>query len=162
MEHYNNPFEPITLLVVVRKAPRLVVPALETPNNVLHISTENAFGTVLSSHMLLFEASQPIHEQYSKVGHLPTSHGLARSLERVLVTYYPLAGRLRPGPTPTQLQLACNAQGAMYVDAQANISLAELRKLDKVYWSDLQYDVVPHGSSEIPPLIIQVYAYFPL
>lgn len=83
-------------------------------------------------------------------------HGIARGLEKVLVPYYPLAGRLRPGAERGKLELVCNGQGAVFVEAQANISLAELKRLDKVYWSELQYDFVPEASTEIPPLVIQV------
>eukprot|EP00250_Pteridium_aquilinum_P002774 c12994_g1_i1 orf=318-1085(+) len=162
MEAYKSHLEPLNLLVVVRRAPKLVLPSSETPRVTIHlpvVSSYLGFGSVLASHMLLFEG--PHHHSFHHEGGQmrSPSPALVRGLEKVLSSYYPLAGRLRAPPTGSdcsKLELICDGQGAVFVDAQANISLAELKKLDKVYWSELQYDFVGETSTEIPPLVIQV------
>ncbi|KAI5070981.1 hypothetical protein GOP47_0013232 [Adiantum capillus-veneris] len=161
MEPLRSPFDPINLLVVLRRAPRLVPPAGETPQTILYLPAVHAhagYGSILSSHMLLFEG----HHHHSFTNHetmINPAHAIARGLEKVLYSYYPLAGRLRV-PTGViergNLELVCNGLGAMFVEAQANVSLAELKKLDKVYWSELHYDYVGDASTEVCPLVVQV------
>ncbi|MCO5554613.1 hypothetical protein L7F22_008145 [Adiantum nelumboides] len=162
MEPFRSPFDPINLLVVLRRAPRLVPPANETPRTILHlptIPTSAGYGSTLSSHLLLFDAH---HHHHSFTSHETTSpsHALARGLEKVLCLYYPLAGRLRAstgtGVERGTLELVCNGVGAIFVEAQANVSLAELKKLDKVYWSELHHDYVGEASAEVCPLVVQV------
>lgn len=165
MDPYKSPYEPLNLLVVVRRAPRLVLPARETPRTIFYLPAVSAhvgFGSILSSHMLLFEAQhlQGFGNYYHEGGEVRSpSHAIVRGLEKVLCSYYPLAGRLRAptaGTDRSKVELVCHGQGAVFVEAQANISLAELKKLDKAYWSELQYDFVGDTPIDVPPLVIQV------
>ncbi|XP_058111559.1 shikimate O-hydroxycinnamoyltransferase-like [Magnolia sinica] len=44
------------------------------------------------------------------------------SLSRALVQYYPLAGRLHPGPSD-RLELECNAMGVLFVEAESDAQI---------------------------------------
>lgn len=165
MDPYTSPYEPLNLLVVVRRAPRLVLPARETPRTIFYlpaVSAHAGFGSILSSHIILFEAQhqQGFGHYYHEGGEVRSpSHEIVRGLEKVLCSYYPLAGRLRAptaGSDRSKLELVCHGQGAVFVEAQSNISLAELKKLDKAYWSELQYEFVGDTPIDVPPLVVQV------
>lgn len=150
----------LNLFVVSRRAPKLVFPARDTPRAILNLFPAHSFlglGTILSSHMLLFQAPSH-HQSFASYGSEVRNPSLAivKGLEKVLCSYYPLAGRLRVGSDHGKLELLCHGQGAVFVEAHANISLAELKKLDKTYWSELQYDSVGDIPSDVPPLVIQV------
>ncbi|EFJ17643.1 BAHD family acyltransferase, clade V [Selaginella moellendorffii] len=85
-----------------------------------------------------------------------------KSLEEILVLYYPLAGRLALS-RDMKLEVLCNDQGALFVEADANVSLEQFvkdSKLGQGLDANLRQFVysVPGAKSvlDIPPLVAQV------
>ncbi|EFJ29109.1 BAHD family acyltransferase, clade V [Selaginella moellendorffii] len=85
-----------------------------------------------------------------------------KSLEEILILYYPLAGRLALS-RDMKLEVLCNDQGALFVEADANVSLEQFvkdSKLGQGLDANLRQFVysVPGAKSvlDIPPLVAQV------
>ena len=87
-------------------------------------------------------------------------HALKLSLSRVLVDYYPLAGRLRAvDEDQGKLHVDCNAEGALFVEAFMPITVNDLLQpsnLPNQSWKKLLYKVVARSFLDVPPLIVQV------
>ncbi|XP_020238330.1 omega-hydroxypalmitate O-feruloyl transferase [Cajanus cajan] len=90
---------------------------------------------------------------------------LKSSLSRVLVDYYPLAGRLRRSSSIVcedddhKLEVDCNGQGAFFAEASMDATaqeLLELCKLPNDSWRKLLYKVEAQSFLDVPPLVIQV------
>ncbi|XP_020219185.1 fatty alcohol:caffeoyl-CoA acyltransferase [Cajanus cajan] len=83
---------------------------------------------------------------------------LKSSLARVLVDYYPLAGRLR-NVDDHKLQLDCNGEGALFAEAFVDTTLHQLLEPSKTpnkSWKKFLYKVEAHTFVDVPPLVIQV------
>ncbi|WJX42190.1 hypothetical protein P8452_29450 [Trifolium repens] len=85
------------------------------------------------------------------------------SLSRVLVDYYPLAGRLRSCSSnlddDKKLEVDCNGEGALFVEAFMAISADELiepSKLPNKSWRKFMYKVESQSFLDVPPLIVQL------
>ncbi|XVE69833.1 hypothetical protein DITRI_Ditri10aG0023400 [Diplodiscus trichospermus] len=85
---------------------------------------------------------------------------LRYSLSKVLVDYYPLAGRLRTCSLDDQkLEIDCNGEGAVFVDAFMDITCDEFLEISRKpnrSWRKLLYRVEAHSFLDIPPLVVQV------
>ena len=84
---------------------------------------------------------------------------IRNALEKVLVHYYPLAGRLTIS-SEGKLIVDCNGEGAIFVEAEANCSMKEIgdiTKPDPETLRKLVYDI-PGAKNilEVPPLVAQV------
>lgn len=86
---------------------------------------------------------------------------LKSSLARVLVDYYPLAGRLQTsGDDPNKLEVECNGQGALFAEGFLDRTAAELvegARRPNRSWRKLLYRVdQSQGLLGVPPLVIHV------
>jgi hypothetical protein len=79
------------------------------------------------------------------------------------VDYYPLAGRLRSCSSnlddDKKLEVDCNGEGALFVEAFMAISADELiepSKLPNKSWRKFMYKVESQSFLDVPPLIVQV------
>jgi omega-hydroxypalmitate O-feruloyl transferase len=84
---------------------------------------------------------------------------MKEALSKVLVHYYPLAGRLSIS-TEGKLIVDCTGEGAVFVEAEANCEMeqmGDIKKPDPVTLGKLLYDV-PGAKNilEIPPMVAQV------
>ena len=83
---------------------------------------------------------------------------IRESLAKLLVHFYPLAGRLILS-ADYKLQVDCQEQGVLFVEAVADHFIAELGELSRPapFMRQLVYDV-PDAKNilEVPPLIVQV------
>lgn len=154
MERSSSAFNPLNVLVVVRDAPILVAPAKVTPSRRFFFPVVNVFsgfGSILSSHTLLFDAPPGRHldDNYP-------AHTIRQALEKLLVPYYPFAGRLRPSGQHGKLEVVCDGQGVLFVDAYANITMVELKRLDRAFWSEFQFDEIVDDSTDVVPLVVQL------
>lgn len=88
---------------------------------------------------------------------------LKDSLSRVLVDYYPLAGRLKVSSENDQkLEVECNGEGALFAEAFMDITADEFSQAfhnPNRSWRKLLYKVDATTFLDIPPLVIQVRFY---
>ncbi|MCD7473536.1 hypothetical protein HAX54_015444, partial [Datura stramonium] len=133
---------------VYSKEPILISPISPTPNHTLYLSNldDQNFLRFSIKYLYLFTKSINLEK-------------LKYSLSRVLVDYYPLAGRLRKCPeNDNKLQVDCNGEGAIFAEAFLDLTADELllvsNKPDKS-WRKLLYKVEAQSFLDIPPLIVQ-------
>lgn len=129
--------------------PTLIPPNTQTPKHSLYLSNldDQKFLRFSIKYLYLFKNSI-------------SPDVLKHSLSKVLVDYYPLAGRLRTSKEDDQkLEVDCNGEGALFVEASMNISAEEFLQLSgkpNRSWRKLLYRVEAHSFLDIPPLVLQV------
>jgi hypothetical protein len=88
---------------------------------------------------------------------------LKSSLSRVLVDYYPFAGRFRTSTEDeNKLVVDCNGEGALFVEASMDITVEELLKssmMPNSSWKKIIYNMESKNAVDTPLLIIQVRLY---
>jgi hypothetical protein len=153
---------PFSLDFTVRRCePELVAPIKPTPHEFKLLSDlDNQEGFRFQIRVIqLYRCDPSMH------GKEPVKV-IREALAQALVFYYPFAGRLREGEPGGKLILECNAEGVMFIEADADVALEQFGDalhppfpcVDK-----LLYDVP--GSGEIlncPLLLIQVLIHLSL
>jgi omega-hydroxypalmitate O-feruloyl transferase len=139
-------------LEVTVKEPTLVFPAEPTPKHVYFLTNLDQNIAVSMRTVYFFNA------QEDKKNDDPAAV-IKGALSKLLVRFYPMAGRLGVSDDG-KLQVECEDQGALFVEAAADNCIAELGELSSPapFMRQLVYDV-PDANSilEVPPLIIQVH-----
>ncbi|KAJ3701487.1 hypothetical protein LUZ61_005192 [Rhynchospora tenuis] len=138
-------------VVVKASEPQLVAPAMETPNGLYYLSNLDQNIAVIIKTLYSFKSNEKGNETAVET--------MKDSLARVLVHYYPLAGRLTISPE-MKLIVNCTAEGAVFVEAEADCDLVDIGNLEKpdpITLGKLVYDI-PGAKNilEIPPLVAQV------
>ncbi|KAK9272678.1 hypothetical protein L1049_003055 [Liquidambar formosana] len=148
MENTNgNVFQ----LSVKQGQPTLVPPAEETQKGLYFLSNLDQNIAVIVRTIYCFKSDEMGHEMASEV--------IKNALAKVLVHYYPLAGRLTIS-SEGKLIVDCNGEGAVFVEAESDCAMNEIgdiTKPDPVTLGKLVYDI--HGAKnilEMPPLVAQV------
>ncbi|OVA17440.1 Transferase [Macleaya cordata] len=146
-----NNFE---LIIVKKGEPILVSPAEETQKGLYFLSNldQNMAGIVQT--IYCFKSSV----DYQKGNDL-ASQVIKDALAKVLVYYYPLAGRLMSG-AEGKLIIDCTGEGAVFVEAEADCMMEEIGDMklpNPQTLGKLVYDI-PSATSilEIPLLLAQV------
>ncbi|MED6171314.1 hypothetical protein PIB30_039667 [Stylosanthes scabra] len=109
---------PSIVFKVRRNPAELVAPAGPTPHELKLLSDIDDQQTL---RIFYFPAVQFFPCQPSMAGKDPV-HVIREALSKALVFYYPLAGRLREGPTG-KLMVDCTAQGVLFIEADADVTL---------------------------------------
>ncbi|KAK9221194.1 hypothetical protein WN944_009620 [Citrus x changshan-huyou] len=142
-------------LLVTRKAPELIVPERPTPREVKQISDiDDQESLRFQIPLLFFYKNDP---SPSMQGRDPVKV-IREAISKALVFYYPLAGRLKEGYN-RKLMVECNAEGVLFIEADANFTLEQLG--DDIqppcpYLNRLIYDVPgSEGILGCPLLLIQ-------
>ncbi|KAL8123257.1 omega-hydroxypalmitate O-feruloyl transferase-like [Apium graveolens] len=138
-------------LVVKQGEPMLVPPAEEIEKGLYFLSNLDQNIAVIVRTIYCFKSEEKGNENAVEV--------IKDALAKVLVHYYPLAGRLTISPEG-KLIIDCSSEGAVFVEAEANGALEEIgdiTKPDPVTLGKLVYNV-PGAKNvlEIPPLVAQV------
>ena len=130
--------------------PAVVRPSRPTPRHTLHLSNldDQWFLRFSIKYLYVFAAAVP-------------GDALRAALARVLVDYYPLAGRLRPSNDDEgKLVVDCNAEGALFAEARLpGLTAAEFlrgRARPHKSWRKLLYRVEAQSFVAVPPLVVQV------
>ncbi|KAK2666098.1 hypothetical protein Ddye_004672 [Dipteronia dyeriana] len=131
--------------------PTLVTPAEETEKGLYFLSNLDQNIAVIVRTIYCFKSDDKGNEKAGEV--------IKEALKKVLVHYYPLAGRLTIS-SEGKLIINCNGEGAVFVEAEANCSLEEIgdiTKPDPEALGKLVYDI-PGAKNilEMPPLVAQV------
>ncbi|KAF8400011.1 hypothetical protein HHK36_015884 [Tetracentron sinense] len=148
MENSNgNVFE----LSVKQGEPTLVPPAEETHRGLYFLSNLDQNIAVIVRTIYCFKWDDKGNERAGEV--------IKNALAKVLIHYYPLAGRLTIS-SEGKLIVDCNGEGAVFVEAEANCMMEEIGDIAKpnpVTLGKLVYDI-PGAKNilEMPPLVAQV------
>ncbi|KAL6511794.1 hypothetical protein OROGR_021391 [Orobanche gracilis] len=130
--------------------PTFICPKSPTPKKTIYLSNldDQKFLRFSIKYIYVFERSV-------------NTETIKESLSRVLVEYYPLAGRLKKcvENDDRKLEIDCNGEGAVFAEAKMDIRAEEFveffaakpnRSLRK-----LLYRVEAPGFLDIPPLVVQ-------
>ncbi|XP_020600032.1 omega-hydroxypalmitate O-feruloyl transferase-like [Phalaenopsis equestris] len=143
----GNAFE----LKVKQGEPTLVPPAEETEKGFYILSNLDQNIAVIVQTIYCFKSEEQGNERAAEV--------IKDALAKVLVHYYPLAGRLTISEQG-KLVVDCTGDGAVYVEAEADCDMADIgdiAKPDPATLGKLVYNV-PGAKSilDIPPMAAQV------
>ncbi|CAN0915882.1 Omega-hydroxypalmitate O-feruloyl transferase [Linum grandiflorum] len=139
------------VLNVTRKEPNLVPPAEDTDKGYYFLSNLDQNIAVIVRTIYCFKSQTRGNDNAAEV--------IKDALSKVLVHYYPLAGRLTLTPD-MKLIVDCSAEGAVFVEADADCDVSgigDITKPDPVSLGKLVYDI-PGAQNilQIPPLVVQV------
>lgn len=156
----ENGGEPKFELVVEQGEKTLVPPAEETEKGLYFLSN---FDQILNLENLEESLAVFVPTIYcfksEDEGNERANEIIKDALSKVLVRYYPLAGRLTMSPDG-RLMVDCTGEGALFVEAEANCRIEVIgdgTKPDPVTLGKLVYDVSDVKSIlEVPPLMAQV------
>ncbi|XP_057470391.1 alcohol acyltransferase 9 [Actinidia eriantha] len=129
--------------------PTLITPNTPTPNHSLYLSNldDQKFLRFSIKYLFLFKKSV-------------SSDTLKYSLSRLLVDYYPLAGRLRASSEDDQkLEVDCNGEGAVFAQAFMDVTAEDFLALSTKpnrSWRKLLYRVDARSFLDVPPLVVQI------
>ncbi|KAL6006493.1 histone H3.1 [Asimina triloba] len=137
--------------IVKQGEPALVPPAEATEKGLYFLSNLDQNIAVIVQTVYCFKADGKGNETATEV--------IKNALAKVLVHYYPLAGRLTIS-SEGKLIINCTAEGAVFVQAKANCSMdaiGDIAKPDPTMLGKLVYNI-PGAKNilEIPPLVAQV------
>lgn len=143
---------------VTKRPPLVVTPKRPTPTHPLYLSNiDDPFILRFHANLLSFYRS-PCDSSSSMKKEDPV-HIIKEALAKLLVHYYPFAGRLRDADDKGKLMLDCTGEGALFVEADADISLKDFGVLSPPFPPD--FDVIysvpgPDTVTGSPVLLVQV------
>lgn len=106
---------------VTKMAPVLVAPSEKTPSGSLSFSSLDLLPAM--------RCFVPMIHVF-RHGEEP-AEVIRGALAKALVHYYPVAGRIVPGPTDGELHVACTGEGVWFVRAAASCTLEDVSYLDR-------------------------------
>ncbi|KAL6280860.1 hypothetical protein ACE6H2_017741 [Prunus campanulata] len=138
-------------LSVLKEEPTLVPPVEETEKGLYYLSNLDQNIAVIVRTIYCFKSDLKGNEEAVAI--------IKSALSKVLVHYYPLAGRLSIS-TEGKLIVDCTGDGAVFVEAEANCEMekiGDITKPDPLTLGKLVHDI-PGAKNilEIPPLVAQV------
>ncbi|KAL5791542.1 hypothetical protein ACOSP7_000136 [Xanthoceras sorbifolium] len=138
-------------LIVKHEEPTLVPPAEETEKGLYFLSNLDQNIAVPIRTIYFYKSDSKGNEDAVKV--------IKNALSKLLVHYYPLAGRLTIS-SEGKLIVDCTSEGAVFVEAEANCAVDEIvdiSKVDPLTLGKLVYDI-PGAQNilQMPPLVAQV------
>lgn len=139
---------------LTRKAAVLIPPSLPTPKDFLYLSNlDDQAGLRCYMRALLFYRSNS-----SKKCDKDPARIIREGLAKVLVHYYPFAGRLRDAPAG-KLIVDCTGEGVLFVEADADVDLEQFGEMrSPIACTDqlLHDDLVSENVTNSPLMLIQV------
>ncbi|CAK7351983.1 unnamed protein product [Dovyalis caffra] len=164
MENHSN-----TALLLDRKDIVLVKPAKPTPSKVLSFSTiDNDPNLEILCHSVYVYKANSVSSNNGNADHDLASKlncqadpacVIKDAISKVLVHYYPLAGKLKRDGKDRKLHVNCNAEGVPFLEATANCKLASLKYLDGIdaeTAKEFVFDFPSKSDFGYHPLLFQV------
>ncbi|CAL0327914.1 unnamed protein product [Lupinus luteus] len=132
----------------------VVTPSQPTPNCVLPLSALDSqlFLRFTIEYLLVYKPGPGLDRAY-------TAAHLKAALAKAMVHYYPFAGRVRPGSSGLGLEVACKAQGAVFIEAFSDgYVVTDFEKASKTVtqWRPLLSLHVPDVLKGSPILVVQL------
>lgn len=131
----------------------VVTPSEPTPTRTLPLSAiDSQLFLRFTIEYLLIYKPRPCVE------HGPTVARLKSALAKALVPYYPLAGRVRPRPDGSGLEVVCRAQGAVFIEAVSDRTVSDFNRAPRyvTHWRKLLSVHVADVLKGAPPLVVQL------
>ncbi|KAK9749375.1 hypothetical protein RND81_02G121600 [Saponaria officinalis] len=137
----------------------MVKPSQKTPSKILPLSKLDMIVRAPKTHTNIFYIYDHPPSSKSPPPYTTVVETLKTALSKILVPFYPLAGRLQLNQNRDEYEINCNAVGALFVEAETNLTIkdlgdfqpsAELRQL-LILECDYTRDL-----SLIPLLMVQV------
>ncbi|KAF8397243.1 hypothetical protein HHK36_016153 [Tetracentron sinense] len=132
----------------------LVTPSEPTPSHVLSLSALDSqlFLRFTIEYLLLYRPRPASSDRHA------TATRIKAALAQALVPYYPLSGRVRPRSDGSNLEVVCRAQGALFVDAVADLTISDFERAPRytTQWRNLLSFHVADVLRGAPPLVIQL------
>ncbi|KAH0973422.1 hypothetical protein GBA52_025578 [Prunus armeniaca] len=151
MDNNSNGGGNVFQLRVKQGEPTLVSPAEETEKGLYFLSNLDQNIAVTVRTIYCFKSDDKGNDKVGEV--------IKDSLKKVLVYYYPLAGRLTIS-SEGKLIVDCTGEGAVFVEAEADCrieDIGDITKPDPETLGKLVYDVPgTKNILELPPLVAQV------
>lgn len=124
-------------LNVKQGEPTLVAPAQETAKGLYFLSNLDQTVAVIFRTFYCFKSEEKGNENATEL--------IKEALSKVLVYYYPLAGRLKISPD-MKLIVDCTGEGVMFVEAEAEADckledLGDMTEPDPIALGKLVYDI---------------------
>ncbi|XP_022892060.1 omega-hydroxypalmitate O-feruloyl transferase-like [Olea europaea var. sylvestris] len=136
---------------VTKGQPILVPPAEKTPTGLYFLCNLDQNIAVTMRTVYGFKSEEEGNENAVEI--------IKDALSRVLVHFYPLAGRLTISPEK-KLAVNCTAEGAVFVAAEADCELEDLGDITKpdngMLWQLVHEFPGAENILEIPPMVAQV------
>ncbi|XP_061373779.1 omega-hydroxypalmitate O-feruloyl transferase-like [Gastrolobium bilobum] len=138
-------------LYIRKGEPTVVLPAEETKKGFYYLSNLDQNIALPVRTVYCYKSASRGNEDAAQV--------IKESLSKILVHYYPMAGRLKIS-SEGKLIVDCTEEGVVFVEAEASCvieDLGDMKKPDLETLTKLVYDI-PGATNilEIPPLLIQV------
>ena len=132
-------------------------PAEETPTKSIWLSSLDL--TVLGPHICTLYVYHPENSNNTNNCNFLDATILKESLRRALVPFYPMAGRLKEADHNGRLEIDCNGEGALFVEAETMHSLVDFGDFKPS--PELTRLVIPtcdysKGHALIPLLMVQL------
>ncbi|KAL6003283.1 hypothetical protein ACLOJK_023506 [Asimina triloba] len=131
----------------------LVTPSVPTPSHILPLSALDSqlFLRFTIEYLLIY---QPCPDQ----DRAALLRRIKAALARALIPYYPLAGRVRQREDGLGLEVVCQAQGAVFIEAESNATVTEFEQAPRrcKQWRKLLAVHVEDVVAGSPPLVMQL------
>lgn len=137
-----------------------VYPKASHPHRILNLSNLDRQCPLLVYLVFFYKPSHA----YANLSLNSVFSGLKSGLEETLSIWYPAAGRLNLNPNDGKLNLWCNNEGAVLVEAVTQIKISELGDLSQYneFFENLVYKPVFNGNFSAMPLVVaqvRIYLY---
>lgn len=141
------------------KETTIVCPNEETPNGSLWLSSLDLITRSPYTHTHILFVYEPSKTQNTNPTPFFETNLLKETLSKVLVAYYPMAGRLKTNSKTGRIEINCNAQGASFIEVETTHVLEDFGDFKPS--PDLRKVVFPSygyagGLSSFPLLMVQL------
>ncbi|KAF9616800.1 hypothetical protein IFM89_032621 [Coptis chinensis] len=131
----------------------LVVPSAKTPKHKLWVSNLDLLAPRTHTTSVYFYRPNLKNGSSNFV----CVESLKASLAKVLVTFYPFAGRLGVNEETGRVEIVCNGEGALFLKAEANLTIDEFGDFTpSMKTRKLLVPTVDTSTSSCPLLLLQV------
>ncbi|WCJ34965.1 HXXXD-type acyl-transferase family protein [Euphorbia peplus] len=152
-KHKNTPF------VVSKKQVEIIKPSKQTPSQILSFSSidNDQVLELICQTLYVYPSNPPPHHHLQSNSNPVTV--IKDAISKVLVHFYPLAGKLKRDSRDRRLYLTCNGDGVPFSEATVDCDLASVNYLDGVdveIARNFIFDVELKSEIGYHPLMFQV------